>query len=271
MSENMCRILFARGIGQEVAPLFDALIKSAQNDPYREKRNKKTQHPDGWGYVLLREENVTHYRSVLPIFNDPNAENLLNSLTEEDSQVVLMAHARAASQGGKTLFNVQPFQFSTRHGFSFWFMHNGDLDKEALIWKAGFKGEELVNASDSYVFAAYLSKTIDNITPEEISRRFVLGLETTRTTLNTGTLFLLPDGSWSAFITAYMVNKYTNSLDDWNYARLIELKANDLYAVASSTLELYHEARWRTLNNGTAISISGDKIERFSLGDACGP
>lgn len=201
----MCRILFARGIGQEVAPpLFDALIKSAQNDPYREKRNKKTQHPDGWGgYVLLREENATHYRSVLPIFNDPNAENLLNSLTEEDSQVVLMAHARAASQGGKTLFNVQPFQFSTRHGFSFWFMHNGDLDKEALIWKAGgFKGEELVNASDSYVFAAYLSKTIDNITLEEISRRFVLGLETTRTTLNTGTLFLLPDGSWSAFITA---------------------------------------------------------------------
>ncbi|WP_054840015.1 hypothetical protein [Thermococcus sp. JCM 11816] len=69
-----------------------------------------------------------------------------------------------------------------------------------------------------------------------------------------------------------MVNKYTNSLDDWNYARLIELKANDLYAVASSTLELYHEARWKTLNNGTAISISGgDKIERFSLGDACGP
>ncbi len=77
-----------------------------------------------------------------------------------------MAHARAASQGGKTLFNVQPFQFSTKHGFSFWFMHNGDLDKEALIWKAGgFKGEELVNASDSYVFATYLSKTIDNTTP----------------------------------------------------------------------------------------------------------
>nr|WP_209478249.1 class II glutamine amidotransferase [Thermococcus stetteri] len=267
----MCRILFARGIGQEVAPLFDALIKSSQKDPYKEKRNKKTQHSDGWGYVLLKEGNATHYRSVLPMFNDSHAKGLLNSLMEEDSEVVLMAHARAASQGEKTLFNVQPFSFSTKHGITFWFMHNGDLDKEALIWKAGFKVEELVEASDSYVFGVYLSNTIDNPTPKEISRRFILGLETTRTTLNTGTLFLLPDGSWSAFITAYMVDKYANSLDDWNYARLIELKNSGLYAVASSTLELYYEARWRTLNNGTALSISSDKIERFALGDAYGP
>lgn len=149
-------------------------------------------------------------------------------------------------------------------------MYNGDLDKEVFIWKVGFKGEELVNVFDSYVFVVYFFKIIDNIIFEEIFRRFVFGLEIIRIMLNMGILFLLFDGSWSVFIIVYMVNKYINSFDDWNYVRFIEFKVNDLYVVVLFMLELYYEVWWRIFNNGIVILISGDKIECFFLGDVCG-
>ena len=127
MVEPMCRILFAAGEGEEISPLFEALVKGAENDPYKERRGKGRQHRDGWGYVLLKGESVRHYRSLRPIFEDVEGmESLREGL---NGFTVLMVHARAASQGSRSFFNVQPFAFSSRRGFSFWVLHNGDLDK----------------------------------------------------------------------------------------------------------------------------------------------
>ncbi|WP_297467125.1 class II glutamine amidotransferase [Thermococcus sp.] len=261
----MCRILFARGPGERIVPLIEALRKSAENDPYRARRSGKRQHADGWGYVLLRDGEVYHYRSSKAVFEDEGGFSKLLGLLEEDGKAVLLAHARASSQGSLSLFNVQPFAFSTRRGFSFWFLHNGDLDKEKVIGLAGFEGNDLRDASDSYVFSAYLCRALERPKMEELLKHYSLGVSLTRTTFNTATLFLFPDGGWRVFVTAYMTKEYWENPLHRDYARLIELD-DDVFAVASSTLELYHRADWKTIPNSTAYLIDSDKIERLSLG-----
>ncbi|WP_297063127.1 class II glutamine amidotransferase [Thermococcus sp.] len=261
----MCRILFARGPGEKIGSLTEAFRKSAENDPYRARRSGKRQHADGWGYVLLRNGVVYHYRSSKAVFEDGEGFSKLLGLLEGGEEAVLLAHARASSQGSLGLFNVQPFAFSTRRGFSFWFLHNGDLDKEKVIELAGFDENDLREVSDSYVFSAYLCRALERPEREELLRHYSRGVSLTRTTFNTATLFLLPDGSWKAFVTAYMTEEYWENPLHRDYARLIELDG-EVFAVASSTLELYHRADWKTISNGSTYLIDADKVERLSPG-----
>ena len=258
----MCRILFARGSGEKVKPLAEAFKNSAENDPYRARRSGKSQHRDGWGYVLLRDGSVYHYRSSKPAFEDEQGFSRLVELLDGD--VILLTHARASSQGSLGLFNVQPFAFSTRRGFSFWFLYNGDLDKGRIIELAGFDESDLKDASDSYAFSAYLCRALKKPERDELLKHYSIGMSLARTTFNTATLFLLSRGSWRAFVTAYMTDKYWENPLHRNYARLIKLD-KDVFAVASSTLELYHDADWRDIPNGTAYIISPDGIEHLSL------
>ncbi|WP_297497756.1 class II glutamine amidotransferase [Thermococcus sp.] len=258
----MCRILFAMGDGDELKPLAEALRKSAEYDPYRERKSGKTSHADGWGYVILREDGIAHYRSPRPIFEDERGfSGLLDNLRGE---AVLMAHARAASQGAKSLFNAQPLSFSSRKGFSFWFSHNGDLDKETVIERAGFEREHFEETSDSYAFSAYLCRLLDGPSVESLIEHYSFGASVSRTTFNTMTLFLMPDGSWKAFITAYMSPTYYHNALHRDYAKLIKLSRP--FAIASSTLELYHGADWVEIPNGTAYLIEPGRFENLKLG-----
>lgn len=261
----MCRILFATGRGKSLWPLAEALRSSAENDPYRMKRSGRKQHRDGWGYVLLVGGAVHHYRSSAPIFEDEEGFLRLTKLLSGAKEVVLLAHARASTQGSLGLFNVQPFAFSTRRGFSFWFLHNGDLHKDKVIELAGFDENDLREVSDSYAFSVYLCRALQRLEKDELLRHYSIGASLAKSTFNTATLFLLPDGSWRAFLTAYMVEKYRENEAHRDYARLIELEGDGVFAVASSTLELYHDAGWKGVQNGTAYLITPGKIERFSL------
>jgi len=259
----MCRVLFAAGRGEEMVPLVDAFVKASRNDPYKAARGKRPYHGDGWGYVLLRDEGVSHYRSLRPVFEDNTAvERLKNSL---EGFTVLMAHSRAASQGGRSLFNVQPFAFSTRRGFSFWLYHNGDLDKGKLIEMAGFEERDLEGASDSYALGAYLCRKLGSPEPDEVLRLYSPVMKATNTSLNTGTLFQTPEGI-SAFITAYSKPLYIMNPKNWDYVKQMVLRRENLFAVASSTLELYLRDEWKPVLNGTAFYVRIDpREERFEV------
>jgi predicted glutamine amidotransferase len=251
----MCRILFGTGDGEKVEPLFEALIKSAENDPYKERRGRGRQHRDGWGYLLLDLDSgsTLHYRSTKPIFDDTNGtERLLKNL---NGRVALMVHARDASQGAVNLFNVQPFSFSSKRGFSYWVLHNGDLDKEKIIELADLDGKNLEEASDSYAFATYLCRRLENTSPQALLRRYREILKTTKTVFNTMGTFHDSRRGFNAFITAYMVDSYLSNPLQRDYAKLLLLKEKDLFAVSSSTLELYHESRYKEVPNGTAFYI----------------
>jgi len=257
----VCRILFARGKGKQLKSLAEVFAKSAENDPYRLRAG---QHRDGWGYVLLSDGSVHHYRSSKAVFDDKKEFSRLVELLGESDNAVLLAHARASSQGSLGLFNAQPFAFSTRRGFSFWFLHNGDLDKEKIINLAGFDGEALNDISDSYTFVAYLCRALQRPEREELLRHYSLGASLAKTTFNTATLFLLPDGRWRAFVTAYMTEEYLKSEPRRNYARLILLEG-EVFAVASSTLELYHKANWKDVPNGKAFLVGAKDLEELDL------
>ena len=249
----MCRILFAAGEGEKLVPFVDAVAKASENDPYKERRGRGRQHRDGWGYVLLREGSVRHYRSMRPIFEDtPGLESLKGELRGFS---VLMVHARAASQGPKSLFNVQPFAFSSRRGFSFWLLHNGDLDKARIIELAELDEKDLENASDTYTFATYLCRRLTSTKLDEVLKHYRVIKGTMKSVFNTMTLFHDSKGWFSAFITASMSERYAENPLNYDYAKLLVLREEDLFVVASSTVELYHKADYTTVPNNTAFHI----------------
>ncbi|KUH33951.1 glutamine amidotransferase [Thermococcus celericrescens] len=249
----MCRVMFAAGDGKRIRPLLDALVRSSENDPYKERRGRGNQHRDGWGYVLLKEGSVKHYRSLRPIFEDAAA---LGSLREElEGFAVLMAHTRAASQGARNLFNVHPFAFSSRHGFTFWLLHNGDLDKERIMELAELDGEELGNVSDTYAFATYLCRRLPSPSLDDVLEQYRIINGTMKSLFNTVTLFQDSGGRFSAFITASMSEKYAENPLNYDYGRLLLIEGEDLFAVTSSTFELYHPADYRVIPNGTAFYV----------------
>lgn len=245
----MCRILFAAGSGHEIRKLLDAFVLSSENDPYKAKRGKSGQHKDGWGYVLLKENSVEHYRSMTPVFQDEAVKRLRDRLS---GFTVLMAHSRAASQGGRNLFNVQPFGFSSRRGFSFWFLHNGDLKKEMIIRMAELEEGRLENASDSFTAAVYLCRLLEGGDEESLLARFKELKKTVNTALNTATLITAPRGGVKTFITAYML---ADAPAERDYYRLLSLSTENLFAVTSSTFELYHDEPFQNVKNGEAFYI----------------
>ncbi|ASJ04656.1 class II glutamine amidotransferase [Thermococcus barossii] len=257
----MCRILFATGYGRDIIPLLDALVKASENDPYKEKRGRGKQHRDGWGYVLLKNGNVRHYRSMKPVFEETDAIEFLRG--ELEGFVTLMVHARAASQGIKSLFNVQPFAFSSRHGFTFWLIHNGDLDKSRIIQLADLDENELENVSDTYVFATYLCRKLQSPTLSNLLVHYRTIEETTKSLYNTVTLFHRSTGDFVAFITARMSDEYMKNPLNYDYGKLLVLEKENLFAAVSSTLELYHPAEYEVAPNETAffVRIHEDSFE----------
>jgi predicted glutamine amidotransferase len=259
----MCRVLFAVGEGERMRPLLEALVKASENDPYKAARGKGNQHRDGWGYVVFQDGSLTHYRSEKPVFEDMEAVKKLSGSLH--GFTVLLAHSRAASQGTKSLFNVQPFAFSSRRGFSFWLYHNGDLDKEKIIELAEFDKKDFEKASDSYAFGAYLCRKLESPSEGHLLEHYSKIARTTKTSFNTGAFFLSPDSA-VGFVTAYAEPTYLLRRQNWDYVRQIVLNEKDLFAVASSTLELYHEAKWENAVNGTAFYVEIDgKNERFNV------
>ncbi|NJF24426.1 class II glutamine amidotransferase [Thermococcus sp. Bubb.Bath] len=260
----MCRVLFAVGNGEEIAPLIDALVKASENDPYKEARGKGKAHRDGWGYALLKKDSLTHYRSSKPIFEDiEGVERLKDSL---NGFLAVIAHTRAASQGAKNPFNAQPFAFSSRKGFSFWLYHNGDLNKSEIIKLADFEEAHFEKASDSYAMGAYLCRKLESFEVDEVLKHYSVLAKTANTSLNTGTLFLTPSGRATGFVTAYSKPTYLLKRENWDYVRQIVLRKENLFAMSSSTLELYHEVEWRNAVNGTAFYVDIDlEREAFSL------
>ncbi|NJE08665.1 class II glutamine amidotransferase [Thermococcus sp. M39] len=249
----MCRILFAVGEGKRVRPLLEALLKSSEHDPYKLARNKGSQHRDGWGYVLLKDDYVEHYRSESAIFED---RRKVNEVIEKlDGFVVFLAHTRAASQGEKNLFNVQPFAFSTKRGFIFWTMHNGDLDKDKLIEMGELNPMELKGASDSYTMGVYLCRFLEGLEKEHLLKRFREIKTAAKSLLNTATLLMNSEKEVRAFITAYMSDLYASNTLNYYYGRLLYFEGADIFAVVSSTFEQYSYIPFEEVENRTAFYV----------------
>jgi len=252
----VCRILFGVGNGEKLKPFLDAFVKASANDPYKERRGRGNQHRDGWGYFLFRGKSTEHYRSMKPVFEDTEA---VGGLMERlNGFTVLMAHSRAASQGNVSLFNTQPLAFSSARGFTFWLIHNGDLDKSRLLGLAEVAPGGLEGASDSYTFGTYLCRRLPSLSLADLLFHYRTVEETMKSIFNTAAVFITGDDSMKAFVTARMRDDYLNDPPQFDYARLISLREDDLFVVASSTLELYHRADYSVVPNERAFYVTID-------------
>ena len=249
----MCRILFAVGEGKRVKPLLDALLKSSEHDPYKLARKKGSQHRDGWGYLLIKDNYIEHYRSENPIFEDK--KKVKEVMEKLDDFVIFLAHTRAASQGGKNLFNVQPFAFSTKRGFMFWIIHNGDLSKDQLVEMGELNPVEVEGASDSYVMGVYLCRFLEGIEKEHLLTRFGEIKTATKSLLNTATVLMNSEKEIRAFITGYMSDIYVSDTLNYYYGRLLYFEGADIFAVVSSTFEQYSYIPFEEVENGTAFYV----------------
>jgi len=67
-------------------------------------------HKDGWGMVSFRNGSPWYMgRSPRPMFLDPSFDAALSEIPRLVAPNVLIAHARAASEGGASLANTHPF------------------------------------------------------------------------------------------------------------------------------------------------------------------
>ncbi|CUX76993.1 class II glutamine amidotransferase [Thermococcus chitonophagus] len=235
-------------------PLVEALIKASENDPYKAARGRGNQHRDGWGYVLITKEKIEYYRSPKPIFEDEKATQLMDKLRGFG---VLLLHSRAASQGGVNLFNTQPFAYGSPHGYQLFFMHNGDLIKDLLLEGLRLPKERFEKASDSYLAGMYVSLFLKDTDDNSIVERMALLKGVVRTSLNTGGIILEPENI-KLFGTAYMREEFLEKEAEKNYMRLLSFYSADLFAMMSSTLELYTFLPLDDVENSTIYVIDVD-------------
>jgi len=260
----MCRILFAVGEGKRVKPLLEALLKSSEYDPYKLARKRGSQHKDGWGYLLIKNNYIEHYRSESAIFDDK--KKVREVMEKLDDFVILLAHTRAASQGEKNIFNVQPFAFSTKRGFIFWTMHNGDLNKNQLVRMGELNPVDVEGASDSYVMGVYLCRFLEGIEKEHLLNRFKEIKATAKSLMNTVTLLMNDKKEIRAFITAYMSDVYASDTLNYYYGRLLYFKSADIFTVVSSTFEQYSYIPFEEVENGTAFYVKiCPKTKKFEI------
>jgi len=107
---------------QDIAALHKALKESARNDVIAREFKSEGHCVDGWGYVMLSQSGLFHYRNGKPIFDDEH------ELPRLDGKVYAIFHARRASDKHKlgTVF-AHPFPGSLSE-HAIYLAHNGLVD-----------------------------------------------------------------------------------------------------------------------------------------------
>lgn len=133
---TMCRMLIAIG-ETALGPLIDGLIGMAENKYSLHELNKKKgigslKHSDGWGIAYVQKEKWKIVKSVKPVYDDPEINNLRKIKTP-----LAILHARKAAGSGISLQNTHPCYIRC-NGKEYVFCHNGYL-REKISFDSKFK------------------------------------------------------------------------------------------------------------------------------------
>lgn len=144
-------------------------------------------HPDGWGYALVgsrrwREDFSAHYRSTLPVYEDPRGVSSLKSLVREARTGVLIVHSRRLAEGSARTWNTHPIHYSWR-GFELWIAHNGLVDSDGLARELGM--EKLADTTDTYYLGEYVYRSLGGVDPDGLAEALRRASRFTKTAMNT--------------------------------------------------------------------------------------
>ena len=120
----MCRITgYVGDSAEDLQNLFKVFSEGSECDPWLKKAGiNHTSHKDGWGFAILDEKGLSHYRSALPVYEDTN------KLPHPTGRFYALLHSRLGSdQSLNGHVCAHPFSGSTDEAFLF-FAHNGGVD-----------------------------------------------------------------------------------------------------------------------------------------------
>jgi glutamine amidotransferase len=272
----MCRILVIMGSSDRllgVRPqLVQALIRSSERDPhgYSLFGQGEFSHRDGWGFVraVVSGEAVAGLyvgKSLKPFYEDDDARRLAEEAIPSGVAVAEMIHVRAASRGMPiNIFSTHPAEAITGDGYRLFLIHNGTVDKKAILNRLGINPgspyAEIYN--DTFFLAQLMARTMDRDIDERV---FEEAARYVKTALNIG-LILVKDRE----IQVGVGSLYRGDTRERNYYRLYRSSIDgEAYIYSSSTLmDFYKPAgidKLEEIPNGNfeAFRISGNKVEKI--------
>jgi len=229
----VCRMLVAVGRFEagELRSMVRALREAAAYDPYGEALYGERSHDDGWGILIARLDGsaALHHRSTRPIFSSGSDPESAIPGWAAGAPVVLMAHARKASEGTPVdLASTHPVHASSAWG-DLYIVHNGSFDRGKLDGLIG----EAAPHSDTWAAAVALASRIRG----GISRRdleWLLGAE--RTGANLGIALLGAAAGPQVIVGShYRLRGDASDPDLERYYRLYECASDGGTIYASST------------------------------------
>ena len=160
----MCR--FVAYIGKPIMAdqLLTKPINSLMKQSYHALESEMTVNGDGFGigwYNHSIRKEPALFRSILPAWNDENLKYNASMIKTN----CLLAHIRAATQGGVSIVNCHPFQYR-----EFLMMQNGGIEdflkiKRKLINRLNESSFQWVNGQTDtqYIFALFLTIVRENM------------------------------------------------------------------------------------------------------------
>lgn len=264
----MCRIAGFIGPLKVVQPLYrkfiPAFVKSAYSDPYAAKIFNRSHfsHRDGWGSSHIRihsgRATIEFRKSLNPIYVEKPPLNLETSADDSyyNPYILALYHARAASPNtGITIFNVQPFIFTTKSGNILVIAHNGSVDKEKIVEK--YKGdldESFISRySDSFFLGFDMARDIEGeIIPTHLSKY----KQITTSSLNLEAALITDN-----YVQFVFGNYYLDESKGDYYAIYVKTYGNAVFFSSSTAVDLYLDKEdefsegWTRLENGEFYSI----------------
>lgn len=229
----MCRMILCAG-KSNINWLIDDMIEMAsdRNERHEENENTEFRHEDGWGISYLSGNRLTTYRSVAPIFDDPNIDQFRNL----DSRLFIL-HTRHASRGAVDINNVHPFEATFIHRPHVFF-HNGTV-RDELVFDDQFK---VKGTTDSERYFYYLLSSSE----KELNAPYLKN-KLHALTNYTGANFILSNGETSFVTNWWAVNP--------NYYRMKMLAEKNFTIFSSEILPHYVNHSWTYLENHNIFEI----------------
>lgn len=240
---------------RELRELLEALRGAAAHDPYGEALHGEASHGDGWGVLIaaLDGSRSVHYRSIRPIYGeDPARISEVIPRWAPGERIVVMAHARAASEGSPVnLMSTHPVHAHSPWG-DLYLVHNGEFLRERLG-----DGEDPARAlrSDTWSAAVALASRIrGRISRDDLE--WLLGAEDAGA--NLGAALLGGDSVQVVVGSHYPLLGDGRDADRERYYRLYRCDFPGGAAYASSTVaELLTKRGCSPIRNGEFHSYVG--------------
>jgi glutamine amidotransferase len=173
VARKMCRLLAYLGTDICLRQLLHDPEHSLEKQAWQPKELREARlNADGFGIGWYNHKQAVRYRQPIPIWNDPNLEDLSQSLSAE----LFFATVRSATPGlGTSHYNTQPFRYQ-----QWLFMHNGYIRDFAHtarpqirhILDHEFEANIQGNTDSEYIFALILHYMKDSSWHEAIARTF---------------------------------------------------------------------------------------------------